>query len=79
MHNTILCRIIRSAGTLGEVSVVWQLSPMDTNTFQIVSDSVTLINGQQSANFTVSVSTHGKVILVCAKEVFHLDPARQQS
>jgi len=56
MHNIILSRILRSAGSLGDVSVVWQLIPMDTNTFQIVSDSVTLTNGQQSANFTVSVS-----------------------
>lgn len=49
-------RVIRNGGTLGEVSVVWQLTPIDTNTFQVVTDTVTLTNGQQTANITVSVS-----------------------
>lgn len=51
-----LFRVIRSAGTLGEVSAVWRITPMDTNTFQIVTDTVTLANGQQTATITVSVS-----------------------
>ena len=49
-------RIVRSAGTLGKVSAVWRITPMDNNTFQIVTDTVILTDGQQTATVTVPVS-----------------------
>ena len=58
-------RVVRSAGTLGEVSAVWQITPMDTNTFQIITDTVTLSNGQQTAIITVPVSQHSRIHTYC--------------
>ena len=67
MHYTITLtfyRVVRSAGTLGEVSAVWRITPMDNNTFQIVTDTVVLTNGQQTAIVTVPVSQHSRMICI---------------
>ena len=56
--------MIRSAGTLGEVSAVWEITPMDTNTFQIITGTVTLANGQQTANIRVSVSQYSGIVCI---------------
>ena len=65
--TTLSYRVVRSAGTLGEVSAVWELTPMDTNTFQIVTGTATLAHGQQTAIITVSVSQNSRQVDIVYK------------
>ena len=73
LATTLSYRVVRSAGTLGEVSAVWELTPMDTNTFQIVTGTATLAHGQQTAIITVSVSQNSRQVDIVYKSHMHYD------
>ena len=49
------CRILRSAGLIGEVTATWRITPSDTTVFTTASTTVVFADGQSEAVITVQV------------------------
>ena len=47
--------VVRSAGTVGTVTMTWAISPPDTSVFVTTTDTVVFTEGRDSATITVQV------------------------
>ena len=53
--DIVQVNVIRSAGTLGTVTVTWIVTPPEVDVFTTVSDTVILMHGQTQAEIRIQV------------------------
>ena len=52
----MVCRILRSAGLIGEVTATWRISPSDTAVFTTTSTTVVFADGESEVIVVVQVN-----------------------
>ena len=53
----MVCRILRSAGLIGEITATWRITPSDTAVFTTTSTTVVFADGESEVVVTVQVNT----------------------
>ena len=53
--EVLVVGVIRSAGTLGTVTLTWDITPPDVSVFATIRDTVVLVDGQEQATIRIQV------------------------
>ncbi len=53
--EVLVVGVVRSAGTLGTVTLTWDITPPDTTVFATIRDTLVLVDGQSEATITIQV------------------------